>query len=439
MKENFISELIEHIKTGSCVVFIGAGFTMPATPNWFELINSLADEVSGESQKRVQNFIEVISGSKNTTGILGYEMAAQLIRDKLADENEFNDVLKNKLIPKDKHLKKMQKRKSLLMQIPFAAVLTTNFDGIIKGNLPGPKAYEEVLRSAPRVWTSRHPGFTPDVNTIIRETPTIQLHGDVERSDSEGGTPVFTSQDYRHRLFSEGAYLTFLRSVMATRTVLFLGFSFSDPYINMVREEVLAQFQETSSGKNYVYAVLPDISDDMVDHMTNQEGLSVISYKSDNYHEEFDDILSELSSKTNPVSLAPELVKGKRILWLDPVPERNRTAAEVLGKDTLITLDSIEEARKYLRENGDATDLVISHWGHNQATDEKGNLAPAGSLLLKYVREENICAPVVIFASGDHYHENRKLALGLGAFEYTCTFQGLLAQIDTLFSETILM
>ena len=197
----------------------------------------------------------------------------------------------------------------------------------------------------------------------------------------------------------------------------------------------LAQFQENSNGKNYVYAVLPDISEDMVDHMTYQEGLSVITYSSNDNHKKFDDILCELSAKTNPVSLAPELVKGKKILWLDPVPERNRIATEILGRDTLITSGSLGEFKNQISVNRDVIDLVISHWGHNQITNEKGDLTSVGSNLLEYVRTESISTPVVIFASGDHYHENRKLALRLGAFEYTATFQGLLSQIEIIFSD----
>ena len=66
MKANFLAELTERIKTGSCVVFIGAGFTMQATPNWFDLIKSLSDEVSEESRKTIERLIESISGPKNT-------------------------------------------------------------------------------------------------------------------------------------------------------------------------------------------------------------------------------------------------------------------------------------------------------------------------------------------------------------------------------------
>lgn len=50
---------------------------------------------------------------------------------------------------------------------------------------------------------------------------------------------MFTTQSYRRLLHATPAYRAFLRTLFATRNVLFLGFSFTDAYINELRSEIL--------------------------------------------------------------------------------------------------------------------------------------------------------------------------------------------------------
>ena len=71
----------------------------------------------------------------------------------------------------------------------------------------------------------------------------LKLHGEV---GPVGEDVVFTQRDYRERLYSSAAYMTFLRSLFATSTVLFLGVSFTDAYLNELRSEVLAMLDHRS-------------------------------------------------------------------------------------------------------------------------------------------------------------------------------------------------
>ena len=72
----------------------------------------------------------------------------------------------------------------------------------------------------------------------------VHLHGEIEPSDSA----VITRQDYRRRLHESPGYLTFLRSVMASYTILYLGFSFTDAYLNELRSEVRSMLGSNASG-----------------------------------------------------------------------------------------------------------------------------------------------------------------------------------------------
>ena len=83
--------------------------------------------------------------------------------------------------------------------------------------------YMEILRMDAR---------KPNESSI----PVIQIHG----STRDPSTIVLTREGYRTLLNTKPSYGDFLTSLMATRTVLYVGFSFTDEYLNEHRSEVIA-------------------------------------------------------------------------------------------------------------------------------------------------------------------------------------------------------
>ena len=51
--------LIEEIRSGNCVAFVGAGFAAPAVPNWDDLLRRISDKdgVPEETKKRVDSLL----------------------------------------------------------------------------------------------------------------------------------------------------------------------------------------------------------------------------------------------------------------------------------------------------------------------------------------------------------------------------------------------
>merc|ERR1719189_1288235 len=103
----------------------------------------------------------------------------------------------------------------------------------------------------------------------VMSVPTMQLHGTVV-PQSDGGQPdgllasldqktsemfskynfrakpglAFTSLGYRRLLHGNQSYTKFLQSVMATKTVLYIGFSFADEYIKELRSSTMMMLTE---------------------------------------------------------------------------------------------------------------------------------------------------------------------------------------------------
>jgi CheY-like chemotaxis protein len=258
----------------------------------------------------------------------------------------------------------------------------------------------------------------------------LKLHGDLHR-----GTGVTLSRrGYRTRLYSEPGYLHVLRSVLLTKTVLFLGFSFTDEYLNELRSEVLAYLAPEGNTPRYAYALLDDVPPAMLAHFRDHEAMHVFGYATpgDDEHRGFDDFLAKLHARTNPAAIMGRRLERKRILWVDPSTDRNAKARKDLETATrgLCTIDLAETPDDALAEleAGEGYDLVITRWGHHPRR------AADGASLLQQMRLRDVRVPVVVFASGDHVEENRESALRLGALEYTFEWDALYAVIDRRFA-----
>ena len=61
-------------------------------------------------------------------------------------------------------------------------------------------------------------------------TPVVQIHGSVKNPS----TIVLSREGYRRLLHTAPNYQHFLKSLMLSRTILYIGFSFTDDYLNEV-------------------------------------------------------------------------------------------------------------------------------------------------------------------------------------------------------------
>ena len=236
--------LLEDIRAGNCVAFVGAGFSAAAgLPKWSELLRSVADVLppDGFSEERA-TLRELLSGHASVSN-RELEMAAQLLFDALGERRcreRLRDALKQDPLPEV-----MLRRLKHLYGIPFRAIVTTNFDPLVPGVPPDPTAYRRLLRMP------RHAPWREAISRAALglelplgmadspDRPVVQLHGTLR----DEGSLVFTRAQYRRRLYANPAYLTVLRALLATSTVLFLGYSLRDAYLNELRAELVEAFQ----------------------------------------------------------------------------------------------------------------------------------------------------------------------------------------------------
>jgi hypothetical protein len=354
----------------------------------------------------------------------------QLVRTGFGSEKEF-EVEAQKIIDKRFSERKgeLARRKRLLSEIPFDAILTTNYDPALDGASPSSDSYRRILRR-PQSWWERSQWSEPEP---AKPRNVIKLHGDAN-GDPKRNPIVIGRNDYRRLVHGNPFYAPFLRAIFATRTVLFLGVSFTDAYLNELRSEVLGMLspneEKGSSREPLAYAVLPNRDGAWKRYFLEHEGIQLLPYSaSGTDHSGFDRWLEAIHEATAPVKRLSHLLNGKTIVWIDRSRGNNKHGLEMLEKAGAILrpLASLEQ----LTDKDLEADLLLTNFGYRKAS------SAVAFDVLERLRRSPQRPPVIVFAGGDHAAENRKEVLRRGAFEYASGWSELFGLIERLFGREV--
>jgi hypothetical protein len=413
--------LVASILAGRCVAFVGSGFSGAAgLPSWESLLRDLlsrpeADGVRPQLEARLQ---------EKTAH--AFDEVAQILED-LLKRQAMIEYLRAKLrAPPPTPV--MQQRQRWLAEIPFRAILTTNFDGVLRGETPKTSEYRKIFRSIREPWIESLYA-TPRER---KSRPVLKLHGDLGDPESV----VLTRRDYRRLLYTNTAYMSFLRAFLVSHTVLYLGFSFTDAYFNELRSELLTLLGH-DGGEPIAYAVINDVPEVMRAHYKEHEGIEMLTYDTHKQtdYSGFDRLLKAIHDRTSPVMRFRVLLDGKRLLWVDPRYEMNiRWAAQFFdmhwGQDVLDVVRSADEALEHLASqtaNSRRYDLAVCFWGDefSHQTQE-----PLGAALLRGIRERGFRIPMIVFADKSVFQKRKREVLELGALGCYYRWNSLLNAIQ---------
>ena len=198
--------LVERFAHGNGTVFVGAGISLGARlPSWTKLMeplrNDLRDEVNGSA-----SYLDIaeLYETKHSRGVL-----IQYLKDRLGDVRF-----------------QLTQTHELIVSLPVQRIYTTNFDNLLEQAARKRQINRNVIVNA------SHIGFS-DTSTLS----IVKLHGDLEDADSL----VISARDYYSYFNRNPAVADLLKVELQTHTVLFLGYSFSDPNFGMILGKVAAQ------------------------------------------------------------------------------------------------------------------------------------------------------------------------------------------------------
>ncbi|HAU8291631.1 SIR2 family protein [Vibrio vulnificus] len=239
-------ELNEAVKNNKLVIFVGAGLSVNCgLPNWKDIVLELL-EYNKESICKASAYIDALD-----SGILEpLEVLDKVKNEKKRIFNFFEDKLSQK---KSSELHK----KIGLISSRF---VTTNFDRLIEENVD----VSVVTQSS-------------DYNLSKIDSKSnfvLKIHGDIQQVDN----CIIFSEQYKE-LYSSERFSTFqLKKIFSTYNVLFIGFSFSDPYVTELFDNI-SELQN-SFGPNHFFvsdsqSVIRNFEDKKI---TNIECINIKDY-----------------------------------------------------------------------------------------------------------------------------------------------------------------
>jgi hypothetical protein len=284
---NVPGQLAEAIARHNCVLFAGGvsranididGSTREQyLPGWPDLLIVLIDRAaklqhlsSGEASR----LRRAVKDKK-------FLFAAEAVKKRMGPR-EFDDALE---ITFRNPALRATRRHHLITQIPFGAIVTTNYDKLLEtayaqcGTIPPVYSYDNA----------------PDVISALSSNRffILKAPGDIDRKD----TIVLSEQDYRDMIYRRPGFKAALNTIFISKTVLFLGTSLHDVDVNLVLEAVTEAF--SAKGTRH-FALIPsgDIGQEETQHWREFFGIQLLAYKASKGHPEVDIFLERLSAGT---------------------------------------------------------------------------------------------------------------------------------------------
>jgi hypothetical protein len=334
-------ELIDSIKNGKCILFVGAGLSAKVKrsnkknlPLWGGFLTEL---LAWAKSKNAMFW----NGSDEIEEIIkkgNYLLAAQELQECLT-LGEFAEFLNS--VFRDLEVKPSQTHKNIF-KIPFRGILTTNYDNLLEG-----------------AYALTHNGQVPikftqeDLNTISSPLRSedfflFKIHGDIDRPESI----VLGSRSYNQILFRTPQYLHFLETLFTTHTVLFVGFNGEDVDFDFVINRLSTIYSRTL---NKHYILLPNNKYNLTEkrRLLLDKRLEVIEYEPDKNHTQvdsfFDTINEAVSSKSGTNKNNQKDLEEYEIEDIKPVFRKRRHS--ITSQFLIISSKTFQEKNNELISN----------------------------------------------------------------------------------------
>ena len=258
--------LITELASRRCVIFIGSGASVDcqsadgktSPPLWSDFIKSLIELMTDKTD------LPIIDDFMNKEK---YLEAAEIIKKNISPADFSSFMRKTLVIPKYRN----SLIHEIILEIDPKIVITTNYDDI----------YDTFCRTG-----AAHEGYNISKyydNHIISDLRSpvrliIKAHGCI----SDPSKIVLTKSDYFSARQTYSNFYKVLDSLFLTHTILFLGYSLSDPDIQLVLENV--NISAPSSHPHY-FVTSNNINSAIKQANTKAYNLEFIEHVADDYSE----------------------------------------------------------------------------------------------------------------------------------------------------------
>ncbi|WP_454844822.1 SIR2 family NAD-dependent protein deacylase [Priestia megaterium] len=221
-----LERLIDKIRNNEVILWTGAGFSLYAgMPN----VGKIQDEILNSCTEEEKEYLQRLSDLSDMTG--------NFVEMRNNSRNDLNRIL-TKLIDVDPISLSTH---TLLTEIPqIDTIVTTNYDTLFE---------EAYGRSLSTIVQNSHIPYTDD-----RKVKLYKIHGDIKQPN----TIIITKKDYTDFFRRENEPIwNKIKSLIAEKTILFVGYSLSDQNIDYLLDNVIANLGDNMKESFLVTPHLP--------------------------------------------------------------------------------------------------------------------------------------------------------------------------------------
>ncbi|QDS14318.1 SIR2 family protein [Xanthomonas arboricola] len=242
------------------IIFTGAGVSVRAgLPTWKTLIEKMAAAMQAHDPMISQIMLQCVRDGEFTKAVDYFNLTSKMLD---GDKLSLLRIL----------LKEYDSNKiSPIARLPFRACVTTNFDKSI---------HDAIAVERKRAAIDYKYGDSSFKQAQWEDGLFVaRIHGAAEVPAS-----MILSEAHFSKILADENYQHFLRTCFVHRNVLFLGFSFYDPAIRSVFEEIDRQFGPATPGRHMV--LLPESSSVEFLQKANRLNIEVVKYSEADSHKE---------------------------------------------------------------------------------------------------------------------------------------------------------
>lgn len=200
----FIKGFAADIRDGAAAVFAGAGLSVDSGfVNWAGLLREIAEELDLD-----------VDRESNLVALAQYHV----------NERRNRSRINQKLIDEFSAGHSVNQNHKTLARLPITNYWTTNYDQMIETALAEAGKVVDVKSAVPHLKTVKRG----------RQATVYKMHGDVDNPDQA----VLTKDDYEGYFRDREPFVNALAGHLVSKTMLFVGFSFTDPNIDYIMSRI---------------------------------------------------------------------------------------------------------------------------------------------------------------------------------------------------------
>lgn len=195
----FIEDYVKELREGNASLFVGAGISRGAGyVDWKGLLCDIANSLGLDINKEY----DLLSIAQYHVNKHGRTRINKTILEEFTEELEETE------------------NHNIIARLPFQTIWTTNYDTLIEDACKKYNKIVDVKSSVKQLF----------YNKPKRDLVLYKMHGSIEYPDDA----VLTKEDYEGYFTTHEAFITALSGELISKTLLFIGFSFSDPNIDYI-------------------------------------------------------------------------------------------------------------------------------------------------------------------------------------------------------------